>query len=105
MGRGLVVVVSMLVGLWIAAAYAEPEGGEEINCEQYFTLAESIMGARQKGVAMPEMIKIAGDSALFRALVVTAYEKGRYSTEKYQTRAVSDFANEVYMMCLKRDSG
>lgn len=102
-GRGLVLIAILLAGVWAASASAEPEGGEEITCEQYFTLGESIMRARQTGVAMPEMMKIAEGNALFRALIITAYEKGLYSTKEYQKREINEFANDVYMACLKRD--
>ena len=98
--------IFVIVGLFcICSAVAAESGEQEINCEQYFDLGKKIMEGRQAGVPMPDMIKIAGDNAFFRAMVITAYERGRYSTEKYQNRAISDFANEIYMVCVKGSSG
>lgn len=70
-------------------------------CESLHGLAAKIMSVRQDEASMPELMKIVGDNAVASEIVREAYKQQRYSSEEYQKKAVDQFANEVYMICLE----
>lgn len=73
-------------------------------CEIVSGWAKSIMGARQYGASMAELMKTTEEyeqfGSLVRALIVDAYREPRYHTERNQERAVEDFRDEVYLSCI-----
>lgn len=72
------------------------------KCKASYTIAEKIMEARQHGVPLPRMIEIAEGDALFMALTRQAYETPRFSSESYKRNKIQDFANEIYLICLRK---
>lgn len=73
------------------------------GCKNAQDIAESIMKGRQQGVAMSKMMEVAeGDAAnILEALIIEAYDRPRYSTEKMQQRSVQGFRDDVYLECVK----
>ena len=64
------------------------------------------MRGRQIGVPMTAMMEAINTTemsaeirAAFRALVIDAYKKPRFSTPAYRENAVRDFANEIAVVC------
>jgi hypothetical protein len=57
------------------------------------------MEYRQKGASVGNLMKIAKESELLRAIILAAYQVPRFSTEEYQQQAVADFGNEVMFVC------
>lgn len=81
---------------------AEDKKEEPVSCETISILAETIMSARQQGVAMSDIINLGKDDKLLKILTIEAYEKPRYSTQKNQDQTTQDFKNDVYLECLKQ---
>ena len=75
-------------------------------CKPIHGLAETIMERRQEGVSMVKMLEIANPSdggsikELSISLVEEAYSSPRYHTPENQQRAVQDFGNEKFKMCM-----
>jgi 3-oxoacyl-ACP reductase-like protein len=91
-------------------APAEPvPSREEIRetCKSYSEMARAIMKNRQEGAPMQDIIAIVTDGKnpgaeqFGEQLVIAAYELPRMSAEKNKQREVDDFANAVYLDCIK----
>lgn len=80
-------------------------------CTGASELARSIMTARQNGAPMSKMMEIesASDSSsvgnVTRLMVISAYDKPRYSTPEIVAREISDFENEMYLACIQAKTG
>lgn len=74
-------------------------------CKEVDGVAKSVMGARQRGVAMADVYAVTDKmdgylQGLFRMAIKEAYAKPRFSSEEYQEKAVSDFRSEMFQACL-----
>lgn len=72
---------------------------EQDVCGAIGELAEGIMKAHQIGVPMSKIVE--GGNELVEAMAIDAYSRPRYSTERMQNRAVAEFRDAVYLMCIK----
>lgn len=77
------------------------------NCREAYGLAEGIMEYRQEGVmTVVDMMEIAGEQeelgGVMQDLIKEAYSRPSYRTEDHQRRAVNEFANDVYLECLRQ---
>lgn len=74
-------------------------------CALVSGLAKSIMVNRQQNADLSKMMEIAGRNAEIKDVVVQlikfAYKRPAYSVKSNQEREVSQFANDVYMLCLE----
>lgn len=72
-------------------------------CEAASTLAEQIMKARQNGVPMAAQMNMtkAEPNDLVEALIIDAYDKPRFESDKHQMRLIEDFRDEAYLKCAK----
>lgn len=91
---------SMLLVIAPRPPIAPPPPTPMDNCRAVFELAHATMIGRQSGVAMPDMMALAG-SEFTDEVVRNAYEKPRYTTADFQQSAAIDFANEYYAACLR----
>jgi len=89
------------------AAFIAPLANADkgISCEQFSELAESIMVFRQEGSSIVEAMKIAGENEGIRSIVISAYKKNQYQTDEYRKRAITDFGNEYYLVCVEARKG
>jgi hypothetical protein len=92
-------------GIFLIPSFAIADDKADM-CASLSDMARSIMGARQNGAAMSEMIKIAQNTDpklvdLVSSIVVAAYDEPRFSSPEYQREAVDDFGNAVYLTCFK----
>ena len=75
-------------------------------CKPLHSLAETIMERRQEGASMVEMLEIANSSdggtakSLVILMVEEAYASTRYHTHENQRRAVQDFGNDTFKLCM-----
>lgn len=75
-------------------------------CDQIERAATGVMQARQQGTTLRDLITLIGSSGntavdeIYRGMIIAAYKVPRYSGKDYQQRAVTEFANEFYMMCI-----
>ena len=74
------------------------------TCEEIEALASSIMTARQSGVPLKQVIAIADGQDYIKRVAMVAYGITNYSTDEYKTKAIEEFADEVYLICLKSTS-
>lgn len=73
------------------------------KCRIMADTAKLIMNARQNGRSLRDIISIlekhgAGEMSL---LAKMAYSKPRYMTPNNKKRAIAEFENTIYLMCLK----
>ncbi|TNE87039.1 MAG: hypothetical protein EP324_08175 [Gammaproteobacteria bacterium] len=80
---------------------ANETGASDDNCNYSYELAHSVMEARQLGVPLPNLVKIADGNELMLALIEEAYSKPKYASEDYKTMKANDFANDVYLICMQ----
>lgn len=97
------VAVVLSAGAFSSSAFSadKPAGNGEDECAAFHKYAVTVMDARQAGVAMPKMMEMAGDSELLRHIVVQAYKRARFGSEKIQKREIDDFANDIYLECFE----
>lgn len=75
------------------------------TCLSYSELAASIMGARQRGVPMSRMMKIADGDKMTEAMLIDAYDRPRMNLEENQLEMTRDFENQIYLACTKNLRG
>jgi len=76
------------------------EGEEAVaSCASFGDLAVTIMTGRQNGVALSTMMEIAAGNDIVRSIILSAYDKPRYSTPSVQNETIQDFRNDVELAC------
>ena len=74
------------------------------DCQVVGEFAYTVMTARQRGMAMSEVMKTiesVGLGKVSKLIVQMAYEKSRYSTEEYRKTAAEDHRNIFESACYK----
>jgi hypothetical protein len=96
------VLLAVLVSVSFGVSAADKPDPHEI-CSNGEELARTIMKSRQIGVSLSSIMAIAKEQGAesVKHIALMAYDKPRYSTEEMQQRSIEDFANEVYLSCLK----
>jgi hypothetical protein len=89
-------------------AHLEEDSGEESwreLCRVMAEGAESIMSQRQAGQSMSVLMdRMSGDNMManfFETLIIDAYDRPRYSTDSMVSRAIEDFKNDAYLLCVR----
>lgn len=100
------IVAAFALGAVIGAFWSSPATATERTfCETIEHVAGATMRARQRGVALSEVIAVAQNAdipevaRLMRTMVIAAYELPRYETAEFQQRAIADFAEEWALAC------
>lgn len=102
--------VMSLIGLLSLGAYAQETQTSQSKtdddvlkaCTHYKDVAEQVMKTRQAGVDASKMMEVAEGNPLMQKMIIVAFDTPSYSTEAYKEKAVSDFANEVFLDCYKK---
>lgn len=68
------------------------------DCEKLSEYARDVMTKRQKEVSIVEVIKTA-DSEVKKRIVIEAYQKPAFVGEKWKSRSIKEFANDVATGC------
>lgn len=78
-------------------------------CESLDSLSMSAMTARQKGVALVEVLKVAetvegteDQKQYVQSIIKQAFAQTRYSSPEYQEKAITDFRNKIYLDCIDK---
>jgi hypothetical protein len=89
----------ILAALLATAATAMAQA--EDNCLIIESYARTVMDARQGGISLKDAMATTekGDK-LGPRIIISAYSKTRYRTEKFKQRAINNFADSVYLECL-----
>lgn len=87
------------------ALAAKPSDETLSYCTSVSEMANSIMKNRQNEVSMAKMMKATGGDpaidALGAEIIKDAYSTSAFRTEENQKRAVSEFENKWFSLCLK----
>lgn len=75
------------------------------HCADVEAVAQTIMEKRQEGVSMSIMMRAAGNSELFKTLVVEAFDYPRYTTPSVQRDTVQNFAAKWALLCFQAFEG
>lgn len=98
-----------------AAAIASQPATEEVSvqelCETFGQVAEQIMTDRQSGEPMSELMahytqtENNDTNGLTRAMIIDAYNQPAYRTQEMQTYEISNFRNNVELVCYESFGG
>ena len=97
-------LAAVIIFTTATVGYGDEPSWQE-SCSAIGSLAETTMRNRQLGVPMEAMIRPNADSFIEKfdqEIVIMAYERPRYSTEKMRTRSVEDFRDTIYLECVKK---
>jgi hypothetical protein len=90
-------------------AHAQDAATIDYYCGSLAVLAESAASAHQQGVALAAMLSKLAESdtdeanrAVMRAIIVSVYDRPRYSTEEVQGREIAEMRDETHVACLKQ---
>ena len=88
------VAVSLMMSPAVAAT-------ADNTCTMVGKVAIAAMTSRQNGVPLATMLEITSTSPLARTIVLEAYSKPKFSSEKNKTDYITEFGNVVMLTCLK----
>jgi hypothetical protein len=78
-----------------------PSGRTDAACASVAVLAENMMLARQAGVSLAEALSLVEGNALFRGMVLMAWESPQYMTAPMQQAEVNRFRDLWHLQCLR----
>tara|TARA_R110000772_G_scaffold123063_5_gene229273 strand:- start:2609 stop:2905 length:297 start_codon:yes stop_codon:yes gene_type:complete len=90
----------ILATLLTLSTSAIAEEVKKTTCEEIEGLSRAIMDARQAGVSLVDVANIMKGSVL-KPIVIDAYSVPLWSVDANKERAVNEFANSIYLICLK----
>ncbi|SEQ48453.1 hypothetical protein SAMN03080615_01633 [Amphritea atlantica] len=94
-------VVALVVALVVSQVGIT--GEKEMGlCKDVSELAETVMDSRQKNVSMVSMMEIVKGSDVFESMVIDAYEQPAFQVPVNQEKAVAEFRDRWYLMCVKK---
>lgn len=101
-------IAAVIMALASSTAQADAAAESAEYCKSISDLASSIMELRQDGVPMSRLLdgfaKVQNDySALTKLIVIDAYERPRFDVEPYRQRAIVDFVDAHYLLCVKNE--
>lgn len=96
--KKLVLVLTLAFPLPALAAEPVPMSK---YCPKIAELAKEVMVARQNGTPMREMMEIADGEPIMVSMVTEAYGHPAYRTSAVQDRAIQEFENQWYLLCVK----
>lgn len=71
-------------------------------CGDLEVFARTVQKGRQEGVSLKSLVGVLGDeSEPHINIAIDAYEITRYGTNIHKRIVINDFANDVYLNCLK----
>ncbi len=80
---------------------------EDNNCKEVSNLAKIIMEYRQTNGDLSELIDIVNqngtpeEQSAIISIIKSAYSVPLYETDPYKERKISEFKNEVYLICIQ----
>lgn len=91
-------VLILAVALLSTAAIAQ---AEEDNCLIIEDYARTVMDARQGGISLKDVMGTTNEhDKLGPQIIIAAYNKPHYMTERIKDKTINDFANDIYLECL-----
>lgn len=108
-----IILVGLIVLFAGCAKKTEPVDQTAVKkyCESLDALSSSAMSARQKGLALANVLKVADtvdgsedQKNYVQEIIKQAFGETRYSSPEYQEKAITDFRNKIYLDCLNKYS-
>lgn len=95
-------MISAVMVFSFSCLAAEPD--HLSTCTQLAALGKQVMQARQNGVAMADMVKLAHESdpvlrPMFLEMTKMAYDHPAYHTERMKARAIGEFHDLNFKLC------
>lgn len=97
-------ITVILIGFVLSTSAIHAEANPVKKCGQITILAEKIMELRQKGVKQRKLVNAFTDveyGYLIIEIIKSAYTKPRYDSDEYINKAITDFSNDIFGMCLE----
>jgi hypothetical protein len=101
------IIVAFILSLFCVSANADIEE----YCFNAMKLSEAVMTSRQYGGSIENALSVrerafekSGDESarlVHTEIILEAYDKPMYSTEKYKQSEIKEFAAENYLACIK----
>jgi hypothetical protein len=92
----------LIMALSISFTAKADDQSEKLKlCKTLSNLAGTIMTSRQGGVDMVDMYEVASNS-MAQTMVTMAFDRPKFSSEKYRQGEVSRFKNLWFKECIKR---
>lgn len=98
-----------IIGMILAGLLFSGNAFAEIpdHCQSLAKISEAIMTARQNNMPMIQVVEVLKStefpeaiSSAILSLISIAYKSPRYSTERMQKNAITDFQNKVFNSCI-----
>jgi hypothetical protein len=70
------------------------------QCRGMSTVAGQIMEFRQQNADMASLYELLEGNQSSIIMVSMAYKEPLYSTDEYKSRSITEFKNEVFMICI-----
>lgn len=81
-------------------AFTSPALADD-KCDKIDRLSEAIMQARQQGVPLRKSLSLTSGISIAKTITLDAYKQPRWSGEEARKRAVVDFQNKWYLLCVE----
>lgn len=73
-------------------------------CKNIYDFATVVMNARQNSAPIMKVIELVKDSPALQKIIISAYEQPLYNTERFKKEATEEFANALYIQCMKHST-
>lgn len=73
------------------------------KCVAIQSLAERVMDSRQQGVSLAKVYEASEGFSFGQEMILLAYKKTKWSSEKRKTEAVKDFGEMYLMACISEN--
>ncbi|MCH9646070.1 MAG: hypothetical protein K0U08_05440 [Proteobacteria bacterium] len=96
------IILAVALFAFNVSAY-EVEEPLKIDCPMFHKISKAVMEARQSGHEVTLVIEYfeAAKLSSFKFLILEAYKRPRYMGEQLQERAITEFANDIFLQCEK----
>ena len=97
-------LIILAVALFAFSVNADKvEETPKIDCPMFHKISKAVMEARQSGHEVTLVIEYfeAAKLSSFKFLILEAYKRPRYMGEQLQARAITEFANDIFIECEK----
>lgn len=102
----VLLAVSLMVAAGSVSAELSAARVEHLrSCNKISEAAAAIMGLRQSGTPMAEVMSFAADDPALEAMVIEAYSRPAGASKAEQDRATNEFRDKAYLDCYRSFQG
>lgn len=78
--------------------------GDYEFCKKVEGFAEEIMASRQAGVSASDAYRVTEGNQILTPIVKVAYRRPAYDTEQFRQKAIDEFKDEWFVVCMEVDN-